>query len=1788
MSKSSANRNFRRTLVIGASALALGTSNATLAQQACGDGSPGPLCVIDNPDSMGPIVGTAGNATVVTNTGDITGNPAIFQGLSSVLYVDNRAEGLIDGQGGTAIQGSQMLGFTVINAGTIEGDVTFVDEPYTLTPFTSSSVRYVSDGGTLNGNLQLGSANGYTSSVFLQRGSDAGVTGTIDAGAGIDVYAKSYYTSQTIALGQYALPSSFEVEGYEVLGEDTVLTLAGSSTTIFLSGNGQVVNNGTIGLLDTTALYPAGAMVIPTAISFGQPNTMLYRREQIPVGAPGSFFVQAFGEELAGFTNNGEINGDIVLAAARFVNNGDINLASNSAGTAIYTAAYKAFLFRNSGSIVMSDAGSRPPGVLVVGEFFDGTDTAIRIQSAVDTTVLAPVDIDNTVDGVISGGLAFNGVASGFTFHNGGLIEIGDNPLGMDRAVEISLIGFRAASNPAFREEAVTDSVTITNSGTLDGGIEAEAQARAFSFTNTGQIDADSNDPYADAVQLAAYDWRDTPDGPDSNNGETFIFDNRGGIGGSVFLDAEASLVSIINSGTIEQGVRPGHGVVVHPEAADALRVLQETVLEAELIFENSDTISNEDYGGGAVTILVEAGRPDIGVPGSETADGTVTFTNSGSILASGGNYIVTPGNGGIQPGQIGIHFATAVAIDVDAERTSSISITNEAGALIDATGVAHLGSPSGPQTIPDSIEGAGGIAIAAQADQVTIINDGTIKGTSSGGSLVTEEATFIPLNLDLEFEGVLGGAIDLFDSVDIVTNSATGVIEGGIALRQGNDTLTNDGTIKGNAWLGSGDDTFTNRSLVEGDIDMGSGKDTLFAMGPVTGNITMGAGDVDIFITALDGVATRFGGTIDGGAGVGDNFIFAVGETGGSIEDMSAVTMTGFEYVALGGNGWFTSDGTAHGAIQLATGAMTFAEGGVFNASGTFAFLGDSPLAQNFTNRGTINGSVSLGTMDDRFANYGMLNGNIVLGEGNDTFIQGVNAILNGTANGGDGNDTFVLDLGTGGVLTSNIYDQLFSFEVLTTIGTGSAVIQGSDDTDQYNNQGTLQSDVSLGGGADTFSNTGTVNGIVDLGTGDNSFANAPGATINGNVTAGNGNDQVNNQGAINGTVDLGDGNNTFTNAPTGTVNGNLAAGTGNDDLTNEGTIIGNVYLDGGQQSPAAVTTFALRSPAAAPSGGNDTFAHSGLVTGDVDMGRGDDTLKLSGAWIIEGFATGGEGLDILNLTFGDGTSEEAPDVLDLAGFEEFETLEVAGGTGKVDGTATFDAIEIIGGRLIGAKNSLIAGDVTVHSGGTFGSAGTVMGDIVVGQGGTLSPGASPEVMTVIGDVSLVSGSITTFEFVPAPGQSDQMLIDGDLVIAPGAVLNMVGNRPLTPGVAYDLIVANDITGTFTIGTWDNSAIQGFLAYREGADGDRLQLLGTFVASGSVSPQAEAAIDYVNAVLIAGDASVALLNAVPDLLDGSGFADASAFARIGPEAYASAGQLGIERGLGISKAFRSGAGVPSGAEARPFTFAAAFGDWRTLDADVARGTSKARNETWGVLSGVGFGGEAASIAAFVGYLDSSQKIGALDARTDADGISAGAMGQVSSGGFHASAMIAYDWGKADTGRVVPAAAVHSAEYGLRSLVLDASVGYDVALSDGWALRPGAGVTHVSTRRGSAEEDGGAAFALDVEAGRHKATFIDAGLRLLGGRQEGAAFHPWAQVGVREQTGGGDTWASAGFAQTPARFALSGAARKDTVVTAGAGFALDLSPAARLFAAYQGEFGGGTGSNVSVGIEIGF
>ncbi|MDT9600247.1 autotransporter domain-containing protein [Sphingosinicella rhizophila] len=1705
-----------------------------MAQSTCGDGSPGPVCQITNTGASGPIVGTAGTATIITNSGSITGSPAIGQGQSVALYIDNQENGTIEG----AVEGNSLFLFGVRNAGEINGSVVVNDTSPNV--FTGKAIYYIADGGTVDGAVQLGTT-GYTTANFIQRGVDDGVSGSITAGSGLDIYTKSYAATQSVELGQYSLPATFELEGYEILGETNTLTLTGTGETIVLMGDGHVVNEAEINLVDTTNVYPVE--VVPAAVSTYNMQFATYQRQNPPQGQPGLYAIPV-GNELASFTNDGVINGDVRVATASFTNNGEVNLLSHAPGTVIRSAADQDFLFRNNGSIVMTDNGARLAQAAIEDEFEGGTFGAVRLTTAVDATGLNGVVIENGENGLISGGLHFAGVASDFTFTNDGEIEIGDNPFEIDRAVAIDLGNFEVAQNPALREDAVADSVTITNNGTLDGGIEAEVTTRTLSFTNNGHINADVTDAQAAAVELATDDWADTPGGADVNDAEsvTFLNSASGTIDGSVELEAKASFVSITNDGSITQALRSDHGVTVGANAegnlAEALSVRQETALGADLVFSNTGTINNADYAGGAVHLELEAGDISSGLPGAADADASVTVNNSGSITASGGNYLTFPPAVGLTQGQVGIDFSTALVVAAEAEGTSTVTINNQQGGLIDARGTAHMWTGS-VQVVPDQQPNSGGIAIAvADAAAVTIVNDGTIRGGPGGPLVLPNGNTLVPINAEADFEGVWGGAIDTFGAgADNVTNSSTGVIEGGVALRSGDDRFENYGTMDGNLYLGEGDDTFVQAwdATFTGTADGGSGTDTfVLDLDGSTANDTV---DLAIYDQLVSFEILQTQGT---GGGV----------TGGSGDDN------------------VNNTGTLNGPVDLGEGDNQFT-----NASG-----------------GTINNNVTAGSGDDAVGNQGTINGAVDLGEGDNQFANAGGATINGNVQTGTGSDA------------------------VDNQGTINGSVDLGDGDNQFANAsgGTIAGDVATGTGNDAVDNQGTIDGSVDLGDGDNEFANASGGTIAGDVETGTGNDAVDNQGTIDGSVDLGDGDNQFANASGGAIAGDVQTGAGNDAIDNQGMVEGDIVLDGESAAPP-VQTFSLQAASSAAAvvpaptggddvlandgnvigsiyagGGNDVLTNSGSVGGNVDLGDGDDRLILEGDWTIGGGVSGGDGVDAVQVTFADAASETNLPVLDLSGFTGIEQFQVDGGTGKVGGEVTFDEITITSGRLIGAAASVITADVNVGNGGTFGSAGTVIGDIAIASGGGLSPGASPAVMRVVGDVSLAGGSTTTFEFVPAPGQSDQLLIDGDLAIAPGAVLNIEGNRPPAPGVAYDMIVADEIDGEFTIGTWDHAAVAGFLRYVDGPTEDRLQLLGTFLAADDASPQTALGIGYVNALLISGEASNALLGSIPTLLDANGYASSAAFARIFPEPYAGASQLGVENGLSLARTIRSGIAVPTHSDPALFAFGSASGTWRALGSDRDTGTSRAKSRSFGVLGGLGYGSDSASIAAFVGHLDGRQRIAALDARTDADGLVGGVTGHVAAGGFDLNALIAYDWSDAKTMRAVPGANVTSSEYDLRSLTLDVSAAYAFALSEAWALQPGVGLTHISNRRGSASETGSTAFALDVEGRRTKATFVDGSFVLRGGQNEGATIRPFVQLGVRHQLAGDLVHATGSFVGMGTRFTVLGAPRKETMITAGAGFSAEIAPGIGLFAAYQGEFGGGGGTLVNAGFRIGF
>jgi hypothetical protein len=1369
---------------IGVSVLALGASSV-FAQQfssTCPDGSAGPLCIISNTGSTGPINGTLGTAIVVTNKGTISGNPPITAGQAVVLSVNNASGGLIGGGANAIISpartGIPLLSFNVTNAGTINGDVSYVEPTPSApqNPLAGALYYYISDGGILNGNLQLGT--GFSTANFIQRGADDGVTGALAAGGGIDIYTRSYNQTQTLELGVRPLPATFEVEGFEVRGGTTALTLTGQGTTINLMGDGNVVNNGTIGLLNTAGLYPQGVTVVPAAIGYYQQRFATFQRAFVPAGTV-PLYTPTYGDALTSFINEGTVNGDIRIATASFVNNDEINLATSGLGSVITTSAGEDFVFRNAGTIEMSFNGLRSPTTNIEREFDDGVNAAVRVRQALETTTVAGVTIENS--GSIVGGLDANVAANAFSFTNNGLIAGFDASGYFQRGLTLK-VGELDLVLPNANDEFNADTATFINTadGEIHDGFYAGAATQNMQFENHGLIAASAREGGTALVIETGLLQDDGPDDVDVIDipAQSFAFTNSGTIAGAAEVNVANRVATFANSGSvtrtelpINQGNPPTYGGLA------AFDVESETDESQSITFNNSGSIIGQDRGGSALVLEVEAGDGD--EPGIPTADATISVVNSGTIKATSG-ATVTPGQFiGLPQGTAYVSQMTALGVDVESSGAGIVNIQNLEGGMIQAggglTAVVAASPPGATQPVwvyspIANTEAAHTVAVAVAAKTVNIVNSGTIQG---GAGTNYFPNTPIIDNAIGQPNGYLAGAIhtsgDQLDddsgflpSTDHVTNTATGAIIGSIDLNAGDDRIDNAGQISGDIYMREGNDAVVNAGIITGTVRMGDGDDS-------------------------------------------------------------------------------------------------------------FTHL----LAS---------------------------------------------AVLNGTVNGGAGEDTLAFDI-TGTTYTGSIdpaLQQLFAnFEIEKIVGTGQVVVQqtvevssgGELNLTQGSSIVVAPGETAINGGAESVSvsNSGEVVGNVDLGGGDNVLTNTAGGSITGNIVTGNGANMISNQG--------------------GTITGNVQAGSGTDSLVNSGTISGN-----------------------------------------VDLGAGADMLTIGTGASFGGAVTAGGGTDVLAFSTGSTYAEQT--TIDGSSFTGFEQVNNSAGVNSFTGHLSVEEVNVAGGRLIGQAGSTLTGSVDVSNGGTFGTAGTVSGNVTIGTGGTLSPGASPGIMTINGNLTIANGTTTTFEFVPL-GQSDQIVVNGGSVtIGDNTTVNLTGS--LTPGASRDLIVVNGggaITGEFDIVNRD-PGIVGVLRN----NGATLQLLGTFVTPTGTTTQTDAAIGYVNDLLIAGTASTALVNAVPTLLSGS-TANASAFGQLTPEAYASTSQLGVEQGLAIAMAGRTGLAVTTRETAGLFSFAQGLGDWRTLKGRGAVGTATAKSHSYGGLGGLGFGTASGSVAAFVGYIDSRQTL---------------------------------------------------------------------------------------------------------------------------------------------------------------------------------------------------------------------
>jgi outer membrane autotransporter protein len=443
---------------------------------------------------------------------------------------------------------------------------------------------------------------------------------------------------------------------------------------------------------------------------------------------------------------------------------------------------------------------------------------------------------------------------------------------------------------------------------------------------------------------------------------------------------------------------------------------------------------------------------------------------------------------------------------------------------------------------------------------------------------------------------------------------------------------------------------------------------------------------------------------------------------------------------------------------------------------------------------------------------------------------------------------------------------------------------------------------------------------------------------------------------------------------------------------------------------------------------------------------------------------------------------------------------------------------------------------------------------------------------------VALGSGS--TALFAGAGSRSSELVTSGSVAISPGSTLTVSGPAALRQGSMLDLIqAAGGISGSFSV--VNEPAGAAIILH-----GDQLELYNPFIAAAGFSGGATGALTAINALAASGQASRALLAALPALSSATGVANPAAFARLTPEAYATATQIGTDDSLQVADTLRSfdDDDQPGIATRRSgaFTFIEGLGNWTHMDAGAALGSSSAHDASGGVLGGSGWRGANAAISAFGGGLHNQQSIAALGVTTSANTTIVGANAYVGLANFTLEATIAYAGGNAYTQRPLPDGNTASGRYRLHSLVADVAIGYNLALGTEWRLRPQIGYTHVSTRRTSANEDSSPAFDLAVNPEHRRSDFVDASIRL--GRQTTATakLAPWVSLGVRTRLSADDPLASAYLpGSTDALFAF-GAARAKTVLNVKAGFSYAISPVASLYANYSGSTGsGGSGNTVN-------
>ena len=656
---------------------------------------------------------------------------------------------------------------------------------------------------------------------------------------------------------------------------------------------------------------------------------------------------------------------------------------------------------------------------------------------------------------------------------------------------------------------------------------------------------------------------------------------------------------------------------------------------------------------------------------------------------------------------------------DSNIKASSLLTVTNALGAQI-------LGAPIDP-TQP--FVGINNYSYA----KLTVNNSGTITGGNDH---------YVDVNNDHQNDLPWGGdAIGSFGTL-VLSNTATGVINGVVDNGWFGESITNAGQINGTISHGIGD-RIVSDTQAGGVVRAPSISDNGTPSNPNDdiidvnhdGIFNLAAGDLLVSAVAVNTYNNT--GTIDGTF----NYSYNNNNTDSTVVgDPTTLSPNDDNYVKV--------------AFDLGRGRDSITNGAT----------------------GKIIGDIYTGGEDDTISNSGIINGHVGMDDGNDTFTQTATGRLYGFYNDqtvgptvgtsstnlwhgglwmGDGNNTVsnagVIDGGIGAgagldTITNSLGAIIYGG---VYVGTGGSKITNSGSI--FDHIGVDNSDTF----ADTVTNnaTGQIFGGVYLGGGNNVVTNAGG--IEGGIGTEGGNDTVTNTGIEHGGIFLADGNNIVTNS--GKIYGNVGAGVGFDTITNNvGALIGDgVYLGSGgskitnngminnhigvddASAPLGIDTFTDTvingatgkiSNGVYLGAGNNVLTNAGTINGGVGTDAGDDSITNSGT--LQGGIGAGDGRNTIvnsGVLFGDITTGNAGPLLTVGTVKQ-ETILNSGTihgnifTGDGDRTITNNggvySVHTGSGNDI-FINSKDAADVQLGDGNnTVTNSGSIHDGVVTGSG--------------------------------------------------------------------------------------------------------------------------------------------------------------------------------------------------------------------------------------------------------------------------------------------------------------------------------------------------------------------------------------------------------------------------------------------------------------------------------------